>query len=69
MADAAVGADLGQALDRLLALAAQVALDLVLLVDVALELRDLLVGEVLDLLVGGQPERGADFRALVGPIP
>ena len=46
MAHAAVGADLDQALDRLLALAAEVALDLVLVVDVALELRDLLVGEV-----------------------
>jgi len=61
MADAAIGADLGQALDRLLPLPAQVALDLILVVDVALELRDLLVSEVLDLLVGGQPERGADL--------
>src|SRR5580765_3469929 len=60
VADAAVRADLGQALDRLLPLTTQVALDLVLVVDVALELRDLLVREVLDLLVGGQSERSAD---------
>jgi hypothetical protein len=58
--DPAVGTDLGQALDRLLPLAAQVALDLVLLVDVALELGDLLVGEVADLRVGRQPERSTD---------
>ena len=46
MAEAAVGADLAEALDRLRALAAQVTLDLELGVDVVAELRDLLVGEV-----------------------
>src|SRR5439155_26707330 len=44
--DPAVGTDLAQALDRLRALAAQVALDLEVLVDVRTELRDLLVGQV-----------------------
>src|SRR6185436_4630763 len=61
MADAAVRADLGEALDRLLPLAAQVALDGEHLVDVALDLRDLLVGEVADLLVGREAERRADL--------
>jgi hypothetical protein len=49
--DPAVGADLAEALDRLRALAAQVALDLQVAVDVLAELGDLLVGQVLDLLV------------------
>src|SRR5581483_1380885 len=61
VADPAVRADLDEALDRLLPLPAQVALDLVVLVDVALELRDLLVGEVPDLGVGRQAERCADL--------
>src|SRR5919198_5868782 len=47
--DPAVGADLAQALDRLRALAAQVPLDLEVLVDVLAELLDLLVGEVTNL--------------------
>src|SRR5205085_1259188 len=49
--DAAVGADLAQALDRLRALAAEVPLHLEVLVDVLAELRDLLVGEVPNLRV------------------
>ena len=49
MPEAAVGADLLQALDRLRALAAQVALHLVVLVDVVAELRDLVLGEVTKL--------------------
>ena len=52
MADAAVRADLREPLDGLLPVAAQVALDLELGVDVVAELRDLFVGEVLDLRVG-----------------
>src|SRR5437868_3760741 len=52
VAHAAVRPDLGQALDRLLALAAEVALDLELGVDVVAELRDLVVGEIPDLRVG-----------------
>src|SRR5581483_582430 len=52
VAQAAVGADLRQPLDRLRALAAQVALDLVVLVDVLAELRDLFLGEVAHLRVG-----------------
>jgi len=51
VAEPAVRADLLEAIDRLLALAAQVALDLEVAVDVLAELRDLFVGQVLDLLV------------------
>jgi hypothetical protein len=70
VADAAVGADLGEALDRLLTLAPQVALDLELRVDVGAELRDLLVGEVADLRVGVEAERGRDLarRGLADPV-
>jgi hypothetical protein len=59
--DPAVGADLAEALDRLRPLAAQVTLDLEIAVDVLAELRDLLVGEVLDLLVAREPRVGADL--------
>src|SRR5262245_1074772 len=69
MTDAAVGADLDQALDRLLALAPQVALGRVLAVDVALELRALLVREVFDLLVRGQLERSTDLARARGADP
>jgi hypothetical protein len=56
VADAAVRADLGEPLDRLLPVAAQIALDLELRVDVVAELRDLFVGQVLDLRVGVEAE-------------
>src|SRR5205823_6502284 len=52
VAEAPIGADLGEPLDRLRALAAEVAFDLELRVDVVAELRDLVVGEVADLRVG-----------------
>src|SRR5437868_3292386 len=45
----AVRADLREALDGLLPLAAQVALDLELRIDVVAELRDLFVGEIANL--------------------
>jgi hypothetical protein len=61
MTDAAVGADLGEPLDRLLAFAPQVALDLEVRVDVVAKLRDLFVGEVLDLRVGIEAELGRDL--------
>src|SRR5439155_14788122 len=61
MAKAAIRADLGEPLDRLLALAAKVALDLELGVDVVAELRDLVVGEVADLRVEREAERGSDL--------
>src|SRR5256885_3255133 len=61
VAEAAVRADLGEPLDRLLALPAQVALDLELRVDVVAELRDLVVGEVADLRVGREAERGCNL--------
>src|SRR5438067_3729241 len=61
VSEAAIGADLGQPLDRLLALAAEVALDLELGVDVVAELRDLVVGEVADLRVRRKAERGCDL--------
>src|SRR5262249_28666430 len=51
VADPAVRADLGEPLDRLLPVAAQVALDLEIRVDVVAELRDLFVRQVLDLRV------------------
>ena len=59
--DATVGADLGEALDRLLPVAPQVPLDLEIRVDVVAELRDLLVGEVADLRVRAQTELGRDL--------
>src|SRR5207302_2108813 len=58
---AALRADLEEPLERLLALAPQVALDLELGVDVVAELRDLVVGEVADLGVGRDPERARDL--------
>ena len=64
MAKAAVGADLGEALDRLLALAPQVTLDLEVLIDVVAELRDLAVGEVADLRVEREPEISGDLARL-----
>src|SRR5438105_4154707 len=59
--DPPVRADLHQPLDRLLPLAAQVALDLEVRVDVRAELGDLLVGQVLDLLVRREAELGCDL--------
>jgi hypothetical protein len=61
MADAAVGADLAQALDALGPLAPQITLDLELRVDVLPQLRHLFVGEVLDLRVRREAELGKDF--------
>jgi hypothetical protein len=61
MADAPVRADLGEPLDGLLPVAAQVTLDLELRVDVVAELRDLFVGEVLDLRVRVEAELGGDL--------
>src|SRR5262245_62638866 len=58
---AAVRADLLQTLDRLGPLAAQVALDLVVLVDVVAQLGDFVLGEVADLGVHRQAERLADL--------
>ena len=60
MADPAIGPDLREALDRLRPLAPEVALDLELGVDVGAELRDLLVREVANLLVGIELEVAAD---------
>src|SRR5262249_40911176 len=59
--EAAVAADLREALDRLRALAPQVALDLHVRVGVVAELRDLVVREILDLLVAIELERVADL--------
>jgi hypothetical protein len=61
MADPAVRADLGEPLDRLLPVAAQVALDLELRVDVVAELRDLFVRQVLDLRVRVEAELRSDL--------
>ena len=60
MPHASVGADLREPLDRLLPLAAKVALDLKVAVDVLAELRDLRVREVANLLLGLQARRAAD---------
>jgi len=59
--DAAIGADLREPFDRLLALAPEVAFDLELAVDVRPKPRDLLVGQVTNLRVGAQPEIGRDL--------
>ena len=61
MTDAAVRADLLQALDGLRAVTAQVAFDLEVLVDVLPQLRDLVVGEVANLRVRVEAERGRDL--------
>jgi hypothetical protein len=68
--DAAVCADLGEALDRLLPVATQISLDLELRVDVVAELRDLFVGEVLDLRVRAEAELGRDLACgrLADPV-
>src|SRR4029450_13646536 len=58
----AVRADLGEALHRLAALAAQVTLDLKVAVDVLAKLRDLGIGEVADLLGRRQTRRLADLQ-------
>src|SRR5438105_3890598 len=60
MANPPVGADLAEPLDRLRALAAEITLDLEVLVDVGPELRDLVLGEVTDLRIGIQAERARD---------
>src|SRR4051812_6684441 len=49
MPEPAVCANLGEALDGLRALAAKVALDLVVRIDVLAELRDLFLGQVANL--------------------
>jgi hypothetical protein len=61
VADAPVRADLGEPLDGLLPVAAQVALDLELGVDVVAELGDLFVGQVLDLRIRVETELGGDL--------
>src|SRR6185436_475162 len=61
VADPAVGPDLGQALDRLAAVASKVTLDLDVRVDVVAELRDFLVREVADLLLGIELELADDL--------
>src|SRR5689334_2671840 len=61
VADAAVRADLGEPLDRLLPVATEIALGLELRVDVVAELRDLFVGQVLDLRVRVETELRGDL--------
>ena len=68
MAHAAVGADLGEPLDVLRALAAQVALDLELLDRVA-KLDRLLLGQVLDVGVGVDPDLLQQSFAVERPTP
>jgi hypothetical protein len=60
MPDSAVSTDLLQALNRLRALAAKVALHLEVAVDEVPELRDLLVREVAHLFVRGKAELRTD---------
>src|SRR5581483_9552238 len=57
----AVRADLREALDRLGPLAAEIAFDLIVRVDVVAQLRDLVLGQVADLDVTRQPERVGDL--------
>jgi hypothetical protein len=61
MADPAVSADLGQALDRLAAIAPKVTLDLDVRVDVVAELRDLFVRQVAHLLLRVELELADDL--------
>src|SRR5579862_4856687 len=61
VAKTAVRADLLQALDRLRALAPEIALDLFVLVDELAQLRDLFLGQVAHLRVDGEAERVADL--------
>src|SRR6188472_1725831 len=61
MAETSVGADLLEPLDRLRALTAKIALHLEVAVDVVAKLGDLGIGEVAYLLVGREPELGADL--------
>src|SRR3954449_9184750 len=70
MTDPSVRTDLGEPLDRLLPVPAQVTLDLELRVDVVAELRDLFVGEVLDLRVGVEAELRGDLAGgrLADPV-
>jgi hypothetical protein len=70
MTNPTVCADLGQTLDRLLPVAAQVSLDLEFRVDVVAELRDLFIREVLDLRVRVEAELGGDLAGgrLTDPI-
>src|SRR5439155_174642 len=69
MPDPPVGTDFLETLDRLLALAAQVTLDLEIRVDVVAELRDLAVGQVAYLCVERQPELGGDSARGRTPDP
>ena len=70
MAQALVAADLHLALDVLLDLAAQVALDLEVLVDVGADAVDLFVGEVTDPGVRVDAELAAQICcAVVRPMP
>ena len=69
MAQAAVRADLDQALDVERDLAAQVALDLVAAVDQLAEPVDLLLGEVADPGVRVDVRLGEDLLAVGRPMP
>ena len=69
MADAAVAADLGEALDVLRALAAQVALDRQLLVDRVAQLADLFLGEIADVGVRVDARPGSSRLAVGRPTP
>jgi hypothetical protein len=69
MAQAAVGADLLQALDRLRALTAQVSLDGDLIVDQVAQLDDLLLGEVADLAIRLDPDRRQQLVGSRRPMP
>src|SRR3954451_9143812 len=61
MAQAAVAADLHQALDVLGPLAPQVTLDDQVVVDRVAELRDLVVGQVTDVGVRADPQLGQEL--------
>ncbi len=69
MAQPAVAADLHQPLDVLRHLAAKVAFDLQLAVDVLTEADDLLLGEVADTRVGLMPVSRSTFWLVVRPMP
>ena len=69
MAQAPVGADLGQALDRLRPLPAQIALDLLVRVDVVAELGDFPSVRSRTFVSGERPSASQILSADGWPIP
>jgi hypothetical protein len=69
MAKPAVAGEVHQPLDVHCRFATKIALDRMVLVDRLAKCRNLLVGEVLDALLGPIPSCSVIFLAVVRPIP